>query len=567
MVTPVGLGLRRHWVETNFLAHQSVRYRLCRAARAAAVVLGAGCAVSVATFLGGAAFADPVTPSPSPSTNPKPTVSPTAPSADVVEGPVNLQLALTPPRGMPGTSFTAVATGTEVCDRYRSRAVYSAPLSISFEWPFGHQSVTSVSNTASVAFTVPESAASDAYQVSASCDALGNGKGSATFTVTAQPSLVLSPQQGTPGRTLVTATTKGFDACLGGGSSVPQALSWQWDGGPLQTSLVGADASMVTFNVPADATPSAEHTVTASCNGTSAKSSFTVIPIATPTLRLDKSQGPRGTQLEASGTGFACGDDRVTLLWDGKTSLADGTSDTFSVPVTVPADTSISQHTVVASCRNHPDLAASQSFTVTADTIGAVAPAALALAPARGAPHDVVHITGDRFACTDSRVVELSWDGRALANASADTSGHFDTTISVPADAQVGSHTARAACATGSAAATAGFTVVITGTIPPTATGTPRTAPPPPPPPRKFGWLVLLIIGIVAVAAYRRWRKRRPKPLHHVYATVSPSSRPPLVSTQETPAHGELTHALRLQVHADIGIQTISEVDSDDTTQ
>jgi hypothetical protein len=483
---------------------------------------------------------------------------------------VNLQLAVTPARGTPGTSFTAVATGTEVCDRYRSRAVYSAPLTISFEWPFGHQSVTTVSNTVSVAFTVPESAASDAYQVSASCDALGNGKGSATFAVNAQPSLALSPQQGTPGRTLVAATTKGFDACLGGGSSVSQALSWQWDGGPLQTSPVGADASTVTFNVPADATPSADHTVTASCNGTSAKSSFTVIPIATPALRLDKSQGPRGSQLEASGTGFACGDDRVTLLWDGKTSLADGPSDTFSVPITVPADSSISQHTVVASCRNHPDLADSQSFTVTADAIGAVAPAALALTPARGAPRDVVHVTGDRFACTDSRAVELSWDGQPLANASADTSGHFDTTISVPADAQVGSHTARAACATGSAVATAGFTVVIAGTIPPTTAGTPRTLPPPPTPPQKFGWLLLLIIGvvaIVAVVAYRRWRKRRPKPQHQVYATVSPTSRPPLVSMRETPAHGELTHALRLQVHADIGTQTISEVDSDDTIQ
>lgn len=546
----------------------AVRYPLCRAALAVAVVLGALCAVSVAAFLGGTASADPATPSPSPPTNTEPTLSSTAPSADAAEGPANMEVALTPARGKPGTSFAAIATGTEVCVRYRSRAVYSSPLAISFDWPFGHQVVTTVSNTASVAFSVPDSAASDSYQVSASCDAIGNGKGSATFTVTVQPSLALSPQQGTPGRTQVTATTKGFNACLGGGSSVSQSLSWQWDGSPLQTSPVAADASTATFNVPSDATPSAEHTVTASCHGANAKSSFTVIPIATPALRLDKSQGPRGTQLQASGTGFACGDDRVTLLWDGKTSLADGPSDTFSVAMTVPADTSIGQHTVTASCRNHPDLADSQSFTVTADTVGAVAPAALALAPARGAPNDVVHVTGDRFACNDSRVVELSWDGRPLADTSADASGHFDSAISVPVDAQVGSHTARAACATGSAVATAGFTVVIAGTIPPMSTGTPPTAAPPPaPPPRNFGWLVLLIIAVVAAMAYRRWRKRRPKPQHHVLATVSPSSCPPLVSTRETPADGELTHALRLQVRADIGTQTISEVDHDHTTQ
>lgn len=524
--------------------------------------MGALCAVSAATFLGGTAFADPV----SPSTSPEPTVSSTAPS-DVAAGPVDLQLAPTPTHGIPGTSFTAVATGTEVCVRYRSRAVNSAPLTISFEWPFGHQAVTPVSNTASATFTVPENAAADAYQVSASCDALGNGRGSAAFTVTAQPSLALSPLQGTPGQTLVTATTKGFDACLGGRSIVSQPISFQWDGRPLQTVRAGADASIVTFNVPADATPSAEHTVTASCTGTSATASFTVIPIATPALRLDESQGPRGTQLQASGTGFACGDDRVTLLWDGKTLLADGPSGTFSVPITVPADSSISQHTVMASCRNHRDLADSQSFTVTADSVGAVAPAALTLAPARGAPRDVVHVTGDRFACNDSRAVELSWDGQRLADVSADTSGHFDTTISVPAETEVGSHTARAACATGSAVATAGFTAVIAGTIPPTTTGVAQTAQPPPAPPQKFGWLVLLIVAVAALVAYRHLRNRRRKPQHHVHATVSPSSRTPLVSTRETPAHGELTHALRLQVHGDIGTQTISEVDRDHTTQ
>jgi hypothetical protein len=453
-------------------------------------------------------------------------------------------------------------TNSEVCFSHLNRAL-SARLPFSFEWNFGQQSPAADS----VTFTVPDGAEPRAYQVSASC-AAGNNTGSATFTVTPQPSLTLSPRQGTPGQTLVTATTKGFDACLGGGSNISQTVSWQWDDGPLPTSPGGADASTATFKVPPAAAASTEHTVTASCNGISAKASFTVLPIATPTLMLEKSQGPRGLQLQASGTGFACGDGPVTLRWDGTTTLGDGPSGTFSVSITIPADASISQHTVVASCSNHPQITDSQSFTVTVDAVSAAALPMLVLTPARGASQDTVHVTGDQFACNDSRPIALSWDdGEIIGNPLADTSGHFDTTFSVPADARAGSHTARATCAAGSAVATAGFTVV-NGTISPTTTATVANRPPPPPPPPKFNWLVLVIVvGVLATAIYQGWRKLQPAPAHHVYARASTSSPLPQLSTRETPAHGELNHAVRLQIHADLGTQTIEEVDGDHTAQ
>ena len=98
-----------------------------------------------------------------------------------------------------------------------------------------------------------------------------------------------------------------------------------------------------------------------------------------------------------------------------------------------------------------------------------------------------------------------------------------------------------------------------------------RTWPPPPPLPGVAILVLLLIIGavVVAVLAYRYTHKPRnkPQPTPRVYATASPTSGLPLVTMRETPAHGEVTHALRLQAHPDLGIQTISEVDSDDTTQ
>ncbi len=336
-------------------------------------------------------------------------------------------------------------------------------------------------------------------------------------------------------------------------------MSWQWDGGPLQTSAVASDASTVTFEVPADSVASAPHTVSATCDGATTKAPFTVIASAAPALTLDRSAGQRGTELTASGTGFACGNDRVTLLWDGASSLADGPPVTFSVQVKVPADSAIGQHTVVASCHDHPELTDSQSFSVITDAVGAAEPAALALAPARGAPRDPVQVTGDRFACNDAGAIELFFDGQLLANPSADVSGHFDTVIKVPADARVGSHTARAVCDIGSAVATAGFTVVPAATTAPTTVGTQKD---PPPTERRwnFGWLLWVIFGVLAAVAYRHWRK---PPVHHVSATVSLTSRTPLVSTHETPTAGERTHALRLQTHADPGIQTFREVDSD----
>ena len=546
-------------------------YWLYRATRTAAAVWLAGCAVFVATILGGRASADPSSPAPSPAVSPKPTVASPAPSPSVSpeptvaspapsgvqdQAPVALHLELSATQGKPGTSFQATVTNAEVCVSLRK---LPATLTISF---LGQQSVPA----GSVTFTVPRNATPGAYQVSASCAVMGIKTGSATFTVTPQPRLTVSPGQGTPGQKSVSATTTGFDACLGDGPNNSQTVSWQWDDGPLPTSPSGADASTVTFDVPATAVASTEHTVTASCNGIRAPAPFTVLPIPTPALRLKKSQGPSGLQLDASGTGFACGDGGVTLRWDGTRTLGDGPSDTFSVPVTIPADASISQHTVVATCSNHPEITDSQPFTVTTDAVNAAVPPMLTLTPDRGAPNDPVRVTGDRFACNDSGPITLSWDGDIIGHPLADTSGHFGATLAVRANAQAGSHTVHAACAAGSPPATAGFTVVV-GTISSTTTTTATDQnPPPPPPSRKFNWLlvvVVMIVGFFATVIHHRWRKPRP---NHVYARVSTSSALPLLSTRETPAHGELNHAVRLQVHADLGTSTIREVDSDHTT-
>ena len=65
-----------------------------------------------------------------------------------------------------------------------------------------------------------------------------------------------------------------------------------------------------------------------------------------------------------------------------------------------------------------------------------------------------MRVTGDRFSCAnDSRTVQVSWDdGTQLPSASLDPSGHFDTSVSVPANTDARRLTLRASCPDGPAA-------------------------------------------------------------------------------------------------------------------
>jgi len=370
----------------------------------------------------------------------------------------------------------------------------------------------------------------------------------------ARQTLTLAPEQGGPGK-LVTATTTGFGACL----DSPQKMSLQWDDRWLSASnprIVNRDFGSLAadFTVPDDAS-TGKHTVTALCEHVPpASATFTVVPTEKPTLTLDTGKGPRGSQVTASGTGFACGAGQVQLLWDGNSLLAEGPSGTFKVGLTVPSDASIGGHSVVASCRNHPDITDRQSFTVTSSETTPVTEPALVLQPTSGPPGGEVHVTGERFACAShSRAVELSWDdGTQLASASLDASGRFDTSVSVPADAAAGRHTVRAACSDGSASAPTDFTVVVK-----IGDGSP-----PPPPPRNAWWVIALMAGVaLLVLAYflSRRRGRHGRLDTRVHAVSRPGA-PLVVTVRETPAPGEATHVVRLEPHPDTGTQTIRDI-------
>ena len=169
------------------------------------------------------------------------------------------------------------------------------------------------------------------------------------------PAVKLSRDQGAPGMTF-SATVTGSAPCRLG----PVKLQWDSDT-PVDVDKVTATAS---FTVPADA-KTGQHKVSGTCSEkVFASSAFTVVE--KPSLTIDPDKGPPGSQLQATGTGFACGDDAdtVDIALDSDVR-GHGSSGRFSEQISVPADASGGDHTVVASCHNHPDITGRQTFTVT----------------------------------------------------------------------------------------------------------------------------------------------------------------------------------------------------------
>ncbi|QPG70350.1 hypothetical protein [Mycolicibacterium mucogenicum] len=518
-----------------------------------------GCAIGLTILFGGAGvvFADTGS-TPTTSTAPTTTASPAlkalppviaapAPDAD------SATLTLAPSHGGSGTQVTATITGFDYC--------LDSPHLL---WDGGPLSAGS-----DLTFTVPDSPAG-AHRVTAVCRLLDGARtvapASFTIDVTEKPTLTLEPGKG-PAGSQVTATPKGFGRCL-------DAPRLQWDGQPLTVKAVDPAVGSLAFTVPDG--PATGHTVTAVCGSlrklpVAASAPFTVVETPKPTLTLSTPKGTAGSQVTATGTGFACPDSGdVLLFWDGDKSPSTKASPfSFRVPFTVPATASVGEYTVLAACADDPDVAASEQFTVVSPvTNQGAAAASIALDPTQGHGGEAVHIVGSQFLCADhERTVKLSWDGAPPRfEVALDGNGHFATWFAVPSDAAVGSHTVRASCADGSAWDTGDFAIVTVGLPVPPPVTTPTAPPPPiipPPPPHKW-WPLVLVAAVIAVlllaAAVHVGRRALRTPQVRVITRLGG---PAAVTLRATPAAGEATYAVHVAVHSKPDVVTLREVDDD----
>jgi len=528
-----------------------------RYSRRAAVALARGCAISLTVAFGGAGvvFAD----TSSTTTAPQPTAPTTPTSAALRSLPPapapaadSATLTLSPPHSGAGTQVTATVTGFDYCLDSPHLLWDGGPL------PAG----------SGLTFTVPDGPAG-AHRVTATCRLLDGARtmASVSFMVDAtdKPTLTLDPAKG-PAGSQVTATPKGFGTCL-------EAPHLQWDDQSVTAKAVDPAIGSLAFTVPDG--PATAHTVSAVC-GTLRKAAvvasapFTVVEIPKPTLTLSTPKGAAGSELTATGTGFACPDSgNVQLFWDGdRTPSTTASPFTFRVPFTVPAAATAGEYTVLASCADDPDVAASQQFTVLSPVTNQGTLAAISLEPTQGHPGDPVHVFGSQFTCADhERTVKLSWDGAPPRfEVGVDGLGNFVTWFAVPSDATVGSHTVRASCSDGSAWDTGEFTLVTVGLPVPPPVTTPAVPPPPilpPPPPHKWWPLVLVaaVIAVLLLAAAVHVGRRALRP-PRVRVITRPGGHA-AVTLRETPAAGEVTYAVRVAVHSQPDVVILRGVDDD----
>ncbi|WP_394316487.1 hypothetical protein [Streptomyces noboritoensis] len=400
--------------------------------------------------------------------------------------------------------------------------------------------------------------------------------------------LTLSTYEGPPG-TPVSVTGTGFDVC--------DQAALTFDGQHSTPATVHVPEISGTIMVPQDATAGPHHTIEAACdsgNAYQAEADFTVTsgggttPAGQQTLTLDPDHGSVGTPIDVQGTGFAqCSAKTVDLyVVNGRaiaSAIAVAENGDFSYKEVVPDPTTPDTYTFRAACTGEPDIYADAALVVESP-----APPVLTLDPERGAMSATLKATGTGFRCPE---VDFRWDGGEppFGSAAVDESGSFTTEITVPADAQSGEHTVRAACtAYPEQYDESTFTVTDNGTNSGTSNGTNNgtsngtnngtsngtnngtsnggtngggdqsVA---------VGWVVgpaslgaALILALAAAAYFGRLHRGPRWVRSHVRATLRPAAATADL-TELHPSGEPPTRTVRLDPHADPGSTDIEDVD------
>ncbi|MET9960452.1 hypothetical protein ABZ128_15635 [Streptomyces sp. NPDC006326] len=414
----------------------------------------------------------------------------------------------------------------------------------------------------------------------------------APLQVLAVRSLTLDPTQGPPG-SRVGVHGYGFDNCRTHPSDDtaepgPGEIRVAWPGSddPSVTRVEANGEFETTVTVPSDATPRPDpYRVTARCTENRklrAAADFTVTsPVGPPDLRLDPAEGPVGTPVTVTGTGFegcTAGGGQggtVTLTWDEGPLLPDPPADitvaggAFTAVVAVPPGAGAGEYTVTATCVEDEQASAGERFEVTGVEPSPppgvpdvqVAPAS---AQAGGAS---LTVSGSGFDCPQ---VEVLWDGERRDTVEPGADGTFRTALDVPSDAGEGEYTVRGQCAADpDVGDEAAFTV--TGILPGPTTPTPSVSSATPGPnPGPDGHVpVGLVVGscmlgaaVLAAAGYV-FLNRRPHGPRWVHRHVGYRPGPAPVATDVAEPSGTgggpPTRSVRLEPHPDPGDQTLEE--------
>lgn len=286
--------------------------------------------------------------------------------------------------------------------------------------------------------------------------------GQTTLDVT---SLVLSPAQGPAGVT-VTVTGLGFTPDTSISTFTFNAATPSSQTCTTQTTS-STGGFTCTFVVPV--VGHGTYTVVATGSDSSTDTSSAAFTVTVPAITLSPTQGPVGTSVSVTGSGFTPG------IGVGSISITGGTVSTqtctsqvtsatggFTCTFTVPTDTAGAQSVTVAG---------SDVGTVTADSATAmftITTSSITLNPTSGPVGTTVTVTGTSF-IPDSTIT-IKFDGTTLATTPAtvttSAAGGFTATFVVPAST-AGGQTVTASDGTNTGSAT--FTVTPKITLTPTS--------------------------------------------------------------------------------------------------
>jgi hypothetical protein len=177
----------------------------------------------------------------------------------------------------------------------------------------------------------------------------------------------------------------------------------------------------LTISVPEST--AGEHTIEVTVGDSSAEATFTV----EPAISLSSATGAPNDRVTVKGTGFGKSAD-VDIEFDGSVieTTDTGTEGTFEVVITIPVKSS---GTYEIEAEDDDRNKASENFSVAS---------AITLAQTTGNVGSQGDISGAGF--TPNAPVNITYDGSPLTTATADSSGRFTTTFTVPKSTH-GAHT------------------------------------------------------------------------------------------------------------------------------
>ena len=326
-------------------------------------------------------------------------------------------ISVSPTTGVPGTVVTVTGTGFQASE---------TGITITFDdKPVASSKSAGSTGSWSGTFTVPVSP-SGSHSVNAYGPLTLSGSAPGVFFTVPNRVLSINPRSGPPS-TVVTVTGTGFGTNESG-------ITITFDNNPVASakSANSLGSWSDTFIVPTSL--SGAHNISA--YGPVTPSDYVPIVIFTVpnrTLVINPRNGPPGTVVTVTGTGFGTNETGISITFDsnavtsGISSNSQGNwSGTFTVPASVSGPHSVSAY-------------GSSTLAGSLPGITFVVNPTIAVNPTSGPPGSSATVTGSGFSAGETGVM-ITFDSNSISSGiSADSLGNWSGTFTVPASS-LGSH-------------------------------------------------------------------------------------------------------------------------------